>query len=100
MSKLLAIRIRGNLVPVGTQWGYELTLEIGQTKPFSVSFRETPYLCVTREIAIAFMKRKSAEIAELITEKFGREPIFIADLNRCERADLSKWKEAPVEVFH
>ena len=91
-------RIRGNAVPVGKQWGFEVYITIGPSEPIEMFFDKDPYLFLTREAAIVALKKEAANILRLVCEEAGLpNPEAFVDLNRGEMRKIEDLESAVIQ---
>lgn len=95
----VALRLRGNIIPVGKLWGFEIFITIGAIEPIAVRFDREPHVVLTRESALVEMKKAAADLLELISANFGEKCESVIDLNKGESYGLSELRNASMERF-
>lgn len=95
-----ALRIRGRVIQVGKEWGFEVFVTFGQSEPMAVAFDKAPNLYLNHDSALIALKKKAAEIAEYVGEKLEAVPTTILDLKKNESVTLDDWKNPTLARVH
>lgn len=78
-------RIRGNAIPFGDKWGWEMMITIGDSEPICMSFpgESGEGAIATKDEAIAHLKKYAQDVANTISrDVYKAEPIGFMDLTR------------------